>query len=350
MYDGICSSALGRWGGLGEEQIVLASALSHYAFFTDFILEETEREQQCIGPLRRRIETGTASDEAAVALFACYRPLYMLGNANRILETFKDNENLSDVVKAQIADHIFLRQLAVSIPTLMPVADETSRQVREQYEAFPYPRWKTISKHRVLENWRAEGSSQRLEGPLSNGPATLLIAGCGTGRDASIHAMRFPQASITAVDVSRTSLAYASMKAKEMGLENLTFMQGDILDLGRMGQRFDYICCTGVLHHMEEPLSGWRVLRRPLEPRRSHADRSLQPRGAKGGRSGARCRESAAITHQLATESSGSDGSVRPSATAKPCAVFRGCRITITSACTVTCCFRHANTGSIWRR
>ncbi len=81
-----------------------------------------------------------------------------------------------------------------------------------------------------------------------------------------MHAVRFPRASITAVDVSRVSLAYASLKAKEFGLENLTFVHGDILDLGRMGQAFDHICCTGVLHHMEDPLKGWRVLRGLLTP------------------------------------------------------------------------------------
>ena len=147
-----------------------------------------------------------------------------------------------------------------SIPALTPVADETSLRVRGQYEGFPYPRWKTFSKRLIVESWQAEEFSRRLEAPLSGPPASILIAGCGTGRDAAIHSVRFPAASITAVDVSRTSLAYAAMKAKEHGLENLAFVHGDILDLGRLGQTFDYVCCTGVLHHMEDPVAGWRVL------------------------------------------------------------------------------------------
>ena len=138
--------------------------------------------------------------------------------------------------------------------------------MRGQYEAFPYPCWKALSKRHIVENWQAEEFSRRLEAPLLGPPASILIAGCGTGRDAAIHSFRFPAASITAVDVSRTSLAYAAMKAKELGLENLAFVHGDILDLGRLGQTFDYVCCTGVLHHMEDPVAGWRVLRDLLKP------------------------------------------------------------------------------------
>jgi len=156
--------------------------------------------------------------------------------------------------------------VAVSIRALSSVADKTSLHVREQYEAFPYPRWKTLWKRQIIENWRDEEFCQRLEAPLANRPASILIAGCGTARDAAIHSMRFPLSSITAVDVSRTSLAYASIKTKELGLGNITFMHGDILDLGGMGLTFDYICCTGVLHHMENPVAGWRVLRDLQKP------------------------------------------------------------------------------------
>jgi SAM-dependent methyltransferase len=56
------------------------------------------------------------------------------------------------------------------------------------------------------------------------------------------------------------------MKANELGLGNIAFVQGDILDLGRIGRTFDHICCTGVLHHMQDPIAGFRVLRDLLKP------------------------------------------------------------------------------------
>jgi SAM-dependent methyltransferase len=252
-------------GGLPEGYVTLASALSHYALFTDFILEETEPETNRIDELRRAIEIGTTRNAAAITMLACYRPLCSLTNADDLLKAFKDNEIVSEVVQAQIADPLVLRQMADSIPELSPVFDETSL-VRGQYEDFPYPCWKALSKRQIVENWQAEEFSRKLEAHLARPAASILIAGCGTGRDAAIHSLRFPASSITAVDVSRTSLAYAAMKAKELDLENLAFVHGDILDLGRLGQTFDHICCTGVLHHMEDPLKGWRVLRDLLKP------------------------------------------------------------------------------------
>jgi 2-polyprenyl-3-methyl-5-hydroxy-6-metoxy-1,4-benzoquinol methylase len=249
-----------------EGYMVLASALSHYALLSDFILEETEREQGLIAELRHRIESGIAIGADSVAVLACYRPLHALTNADELLQTFKEATMVSEIVRAQIADPVAVHELAVSIPALTPVADKTSLRVREQYEIFPYPRWKTLSRRDVVENWRAEEFSRKLEAPLLDIQARILIAGCGTGRDAAIHSMRFPRSSITAVDISRTSLGYAAAKAQELGLENLAFVQGDILELGRIGGEFDHICCTGVLHHLEDPRAGWRVLSDLLKP------------------------------------------------------------------------------------
>src|SRR5262245_22356337 len=71
----------GRFGA--EECITIASTLSHYALFTDFILEETDRETARIDQLQCWMETEpeTAENAAALAIFACYRPLHTLANS-----------------------------------------------------------------------------------------------------------------------------------------------------------------------------------------------------------------------------------------------------------------------------
>jgi SAM-dependent methyltransferase len=43
-------------------------------------------------------------------------------------------------------------------------------------------------------------------------------------------------------------------------VHNIRFLHGDILALPQLQQRFHVVECGGVLHHMEEPLRGWRVL------------------------------------------------------------------------------------------
>ena len=69
-----------------------------------------------------------------------------------------------------------------------------------------------------------------------------------------------PNSAVTAVDLSRASLAYAQRKTSELGITNVKYLQADILNLGELGQGFDIIESAGVLHHMNDPMAGWRVL------------------------------------------------------------------------------------------
>ena len=43
-------------------------------------------------------------------------------------------------------------------------------------------------------------------------------------------------------------------------------LQDGILHLHQMGREFDIIESTGVLHHMHDPMAGWRVLVDLLKP------------------------------------------------------------------------------------
>ena len=101
--------------------------------------------------------------------------------------------------------------------------------------------------------------------PLSEAPQ-ILVAGCGTGQHALVTASRFKNSHITAIDLSLNSLAYAKRKTDEFGITNIDYLQADILDLGMLGKQFDVIESAGVLHHMAEPLAGWKVLTDCLKP------------------------------------------------------------------------------------
>ena len=68
------------------------------------------------------------------------------------------------------------------------------------------------------------------------------------------------------MDLSRASLAYAQRKTNELGITNIKYLQADILNLKKIEQEFDIIESAGVLHHMEEPKAGWRVLADLLKP------------------------------------------------------------------------------------
>ena len=88
----------------------------------------------------------------------------------------------------------------------------------------------------------------------------ILIAGCGTGQHPLGTATRFKNSKVIAADLSLSSLAYAKRKTLELGIKNIEYMQADILDLGLLEQKFHIIESCGVLHHMDNPMEGWKTL------------------------------------------------------------------------------------------
>ena len=67
----------------------------------------------------------------------------------------------------------------------------------------------------------------------------VLVPGCGTGYHPLILARRHPEADVLAVDLSRTSLAYAIRKQEELKITNVRFCQADLLCLGELSDRFE---------------------------------------------------------------------------------------------------------------
>ena len=90
----------------------------------------------------------------------------------------------------------------------------------------------------------------------------VLIAGC-IGQHSIVTAKGFLNSRVLAIDLSLSSSSYAKLKTK-LGINNITYLHADILDLENMDRKFDIIESVGVLHHMAEPLKGWQILRRML--------------------------------------------------------------------------------------
>ena len=88
----------------------------------------------------------------------------------------------------------------------------------------------------------------------------ILVAGCGTGKQSIDISFRFPKSKILAIDLSKSSLAYAIRKTKELDIKNINYICMDILNVNLLKESFDYISCGGVLHHMKDPVLGWKKL------------------------------------------------------------------------------------------
>jgi SAM-dependent methyltransferase len=88
----------------------------------------------------------------------------------------------------------------------------------------------------------------------------VLIAGCGTGQHSLNTASRFKDARVLAIDLSFSSLSYAERKTTELRVSNIEYAQADIMELGTLDRQFDLIESAGVLHHLGDPMAGWKVL------------------------------------------------------------------------------------------
>ena len=101
--------------------------------------------------------------------------------------------------------------------------------------------------------------------PTERPPATreILIAGCGTSQ-AARYALREPDARITGIDISETSLLHTRKLQEKYKLDNLTLRRLSLLEAEQLGKSFDLIVCTGVLHHLIDPEAGLKALRSVL--------------------------------------------------------------------------------------
>jgi len=168
------------------------------------------------------------------------------------------------VVLAPVQEALLREQ----IPLAGEIEDHISRSVRAQYEQNPYPRWRSLH---VDKRSSYAGELTRMfphfqPAGFLDQPVAVLAAGCGTGQEAAAIAGSHPDCEVIGLDLSRSSLAYAARMADEMGIRNLDFFQGDISGVSSLSRRFQVIECTGVLHHMGDPESGWRALTECLDP------------------------------------------------------------------------------------
>src|SRR5207253_998799 len=96
--------------------------------------------------------------------------------------------------------------------------------------------------------------------------ARMLIAGCGTGRQAAALAWAYPDAAVTAIDISQASLDYAVRQCAALGIDGIEFRKLDLRDAAQLGRPFDVIFCAGVLHHLPDPERGLAALAGVLRP------------------------------------------------------------------------------------
>ncbi|MGD9539240.1 MAG: tetratricopeptide repeat protein [Alphaproteobacteria bacterium] len=259
---------------LVADELAWVVALVFQAILSGHVLAAPPDEAGIVAGLRAAIERSLAADEVppadSLALYAVFAPLHELAGAERLAALPRERwpDRMRPLIERALIEPFEERALQPCIPSLGALDDEVSRKIGAQYEAHPYPRWVATE----LGPKRPLGAILRDHLPAGDVPRRLdggfdmLVAGCGTGWSVVHDAVTYAGARVVGLDLSRASLAYCLREVARRRLDNVSLVHGDILNLDRLGRSFDYIVCGGVLHHMADPLAGWRALLGCLAP------------------------------------------------------------------------------------
>ena len=255
----------------------LIAALGLQCFSNEYVFTAQADEEDTINRLQAHFEslvqthtTPSPALEASLLLLVMYRPLHTLICAPALASIAVNawSAPVQPLIVRTLKEPLEERAIEKTIESLGEIADATSQIVQSQYEEHPYPRWLSLRRFRKvgLDVLLCKNYPHFTPPDFFNGPTRTLVAGCGTGQEPIAVALDRENTEIVAVDLSRRSLAYAVRMARKLDIDNIRFLQADILALPRLGEQFHVIDCAGVLHHMGDPLRGWRVLADLLLP------------------------------------------------------------------------------------
>ena len=176
---------------------------------------------------------------------------------------------LEPILKRQIDDRKTEKQIAKTFKKKSAFQNQVSERVKQQYEENPFPRWENtnfnrrpVPLQRIIQSKRTKLRVQNL---FSKPKLKALVAGCGTGQEPIEVAKSLKNVEVDAIDLSVSSLSYAKRKADELDIQNIDFIHQDILNLTNSKKKYHIINCSGVLHHMENPELGLKILSNLLE-------------------------------------------------------------------------------------
>ena len=260
-----------------EHPVIMGTlcTLARQCLNNEYVWYVSDAEKKILSDMRESIKSAKADCPipwTAVAQLAMYsRPNEFLPSSDSKEKTIGSIEAmptcLHDFIDGYLTEYIEEMSLKQSMESFGAISRTASKMIAENYEQYPYPRWIGMKqpepgrRHRRLREFFDENELAFLQRPFN-----LLVAGCGTGNKAIEYAVSYgDHVQVLAVDLSRASLAYAARMARKYQVKNIQFLQIDLLDLPKLGRKFDIIESTGVLHHMKNPSEGGLALAECLQ-------------------------------------------------------------------------------------
>ena len=256
---------------IGQSEVLsFQSALALQCFTNEYVYSQTENESQELEALEvlvgKSLLRGEQPSPQSILCLAAYKSLSQYDWCHLLIVT----TSIEEVFRRQVTAPEEEASLKPNISLLRKITDKVSAKVRKQYEENPYPRWVNLALPARPVSISVVAKDHGLcffDAKINNvSTPDILIGGCGTGQHSMSTAARFKNSSVLAIDLSLASLAYAKRQSQAFGFQNIKYIQGDILDLFKLERQFDIVESSGVLHHMNDPMTGWRSLTDRLKP------------------------------------------------------------------------------------
>ena len=264
----------------GQAPLRFLCDLALQCFNNEFVYAESETETAKAARLLLEIEGdlrnhGPHEEQLlrSLAVLAMYRPMQLVVGIEALLtEAMLTEAMLAGVagpmLQRTVGDVVRERKLRSSIPAFGEITDATSLEVRAQYEENPYPRWIAFDRDPPApvsvwigseNSWPEFASS--LCGPLFRTRRRLRYRPRG-----DLACREGPGCSDNRCGSQSLEPCLCAAQGERARAHDIEFFQAGILELGAVQERFDAVLSVGVLHHMNQPRDGLRVLARLTRP------------------------------------------------------------------------------------
>lgn len=136
----------------------------------------------------------------------------------------------------------------------------TIDDVKRMYEKYPYPS-REIGDNLIYDMAAIIGMTIDIEQIIN---AKVLDLGCGTGHRLIGLASCYPQIHFVGLDMTQKSIQTAKKLAEHHNVQNISFIHDKIENYEEY-EEYDIVVSTGVLHHMEDPSIGFKIINQALK-------------------------------------------------------------------------------------
>jgi carbamoyltransferase len=143
-------------------------------------------------------------------------------------------------------------------------SSDVTREVRQFYEATPFPNYDDHDSVRSLLDKARQGRYARALDEAIPYNSNVLEVGCGTGQLSNFLGVACRR--VVGMDLSLNSLRLAEGFRDDHALHRVRFVQANVFRPPFAPGQFDVVLCNGVLHHTSDPRNGFRQLVSLVKP------------------------------------------------------------------------------------